>query len=177
MTEPPRPSQPAQTDPPASLNPTPETANADLPGGPGAAFTFIYYFSGASLITAFLAVKTLGVGWNTSLTGQLALTVGAIGGLFGAYFNRTQRLTLAFTSRKLFTRELNGVLAAEGYSLTQTTGSYSVYQRSRLGRLFSGDVYVQLGGQSAVLVSRAANIRTLKKAILQIPGTHLSPEK
>lgn len=178
MTEPQHPPQNAQpVPPPDSPKTVPQADKNELPGGPGAAFTFVYYFSGAALITAFLAAKTLGIGMNTGLTGQLALTIGTISGLLGTFFNRTRTLELTFTNRKTFTRELKGVLAAAGYTLAETTGSLSLYQRSRLGRLFAGDVYVQLRDNSAALVSRATNIRTLKKALLQIPGTHLSTRK
>ena len=139
--------------------------NSTLPSGPGVAFTFIYYFSGASLITALFAAKTLGVGFNTGLPGQLALLIGGISGLVGVFYNCTKTLEIPFSSHKALNRQLDEILADMGYTLADTVDGISVYQRSRLGRLFSGDIYLQRQEQFVVLVSRAVNIRTLQKRL------------
>lgn len=144
-------------------SPNDATVPPELPRGPGAAFTFTYYFSGAALITAFLAVKTLGVGLNTGITGQLALAIGTVGGLLGTLFNRARTLEVKFSSRKKFARQLEQALLGLGYLLTDQSNGILTYQRSRLGRLFSGDIYVQLQEESAIIVSRAGNIRSLEK--------------
>lgn len=150
---------------PSSASPPPTEDTPDLPGGPGAAFTFTYYFSGAALITALVAVKTLGVGFSAGITGQLALTVGSLGGLLGVFYNRTKTLEIPFSSRKSFIQTLNAALQEMGYLRSEMADSLWIYQRTRLGRLFSGDIYVQLQDKSAVVVSRAGNIRALQKQL------------
>ncbi|MEO1093516.1 MAG: hypothetical protein AAFX01_01285 [Cyanobacteria bacterium J06638_28] len=148
-----------KTSPPSS----PETS--ELPTGPGVAFTFIYYFSGASLIAALFTAKTLGVGFGNPITGEFALIGGSLAGLVAVFFNRTKTLEIPFTSRKTFLRELETTLAEMGYTLTETIDGISQYQRSPFQRWFSGDIYVQIREQSAALVSRAVNVRTLKKRL------------
>ncbi|NER81850.1 MAG: hypothetical protein F6K42_20260 [Leptolyngbya sp. SIO1D8] len=146
---------------------TPETSPemTDLPTGPGVTFTFIYYFSGAALITTLLAVKTLGVGFGAGITGQLALLVGSVAGLLGTFYNRTKILEIPVSKPKVFARQLEETLSEMGYTLTETVDTVSVYQRSRFRRLFSGDIFVQNQDKGVVLVSRAVNIRTLEKRL------------
>ncbi len=137
----------------------------DLPQGPGAVFTFIYYFSGAALITVLFTAKTLGVGFNTEIVGQSALLVGGVGGLLGTFYNRTKTLEIAVTQSKAFTRKLAEVLTEMGYTLKQSSDGISIYQRSGLGRFFAGEIYVQQQERAVVFVSRAATIRTLAKRL------------
>ncbi len=138
---------------------------ADLPSGPGGTFTFIYYFSGAALITALFTVKTLGVGLSTGLPGEFALVGGLIAGTAGVFFNRTQTVEIPFQRRKLFKQQLASVMADLGYVCKDSENGIDCYQRSSLQRWFAGDIYVRVQEQSALFVSRAANIRTLKKRL------------
>ncbi|MEM9005822.1 MAG: hypothetical protein AAGE59_20140 [Cyanobacteria bacterium P01_F01_bin.86] len=148
----------------------PETSNqssetSEMPRGPGAVFTFVYYFSGAALVTVLFTAKTLGVGFGTVITGELALLVGSLSGLLGVFYNRTKTLEIAVTKPKAFTRQMEAALADMGYTLAETIDDIAVYQRSSFSRLFTGDIYVQKQEGAVVLVSRAANIRTLEKRL------------
>lgn len=136
-----------------------------MPRGPGAVFTFVYYFSGAALVTVLFTAKTLGVGFGTVITGELALLVGSLSGLLGVFYNRTKTLEIAVTKPKVFTRQMEAALADMGYTLAETIDGIAVYQRSSFSRLFTGDIYVQKQEGAVVLVSRAANIRTLEKRL------------
>lgn len=136
-----------------------------LPQGPGALFTFVYYFSGASLITVLFTVKTLGVGFNAGITGPLALVLGALGGVAGVFFNQTKTLEMTVAKPKAFDRQLAETLTDMGYSLTETMDGVARYRRSPFSRLFSGDIYVQKQDSTVWVVSRAANIRTLSKRL------------
>lgn len=143
----------------------PSSETSELPTGPGIAFTFIYYFSGAALITSLFTAKTLGVGFSSGITGEFALIGGSLTGLVAVFFNRTKTLEIPFTSRKTFLRQVETTLADMGYTLTETVDGISQYQRSPFQRWFSGDIYVQIRERSAALVSRAANVRALKKRL------------
>ena len=137
----------------------------DLPKGPGIAFTFVYYFSGAALVTALFTAKTLGVGFSSGITGQFALAAGSLGGLLGVFFNRTKTLEISVAKPKVFNREMEAALTEMGYVLAETVDGIAVYQQSPLRRLFSGDIYVQKQRKTVVFVSRAANIRRLAKRL------------
>lgn len=143
--------------------PEPSSLPSELPTGPGPVFTFAYYFSGAALIATLVVVKALGAGLGTGITGQLALAAGSIGGTLGVLFNRTKTLEISVSGRRAWKQPLEQALTARGYTLAATEGPVSVYQKSRLRRLFAGDIYVYHHDQTVVLVSRAANIRALEK--------------
>lgn len=146
----------------------PESAlDAALPTGPGASFTFIYYFSTAAFITALVTAKTFGVGLTTGLPGEIALIGGAIGGTLGVLLNRSKTLEVPFTSKKKFRQQVNRALSTMRYALADTEGSIAVYQKPKASRFFAGDIYVQERDQSVVFVSRARNIRTLEKLLKQ----------
>jgi hypothetical protein len=145
---------------------TPNRADTDLPQGPGIAFTFIYYFSGAALITALFAAQSLGVGFATGLPGQVGLLGGLVGGSLGVLFNRTRTLEIPVTSPKQMAGKLASTLEAMGYTQTDTLeNGIEVYQQGSFRRFFTGAILVQRRSQAWFLVSRAANIRTLKKRL------------
>ena len=148
---------------------SPMTANSsldeELPIGPGASFTFLYYFSTAAVITALFTARTLGVGIVTPLPTEFALAGGALGGALGVLFNRSSTLTIPVTSPKKFRQEVTRVLSGMGYSLHATEGSVSRYQKANASRFFAGDIYVQPRPDATVFVSRASNIRTLKRRL------------
>ncbi|MEL6398168.1 MAG: hypothetical protein AAFR26_03670 [Cyanobacteria bacterium J06626_4] len=137
----------------------------ELPIGPGASFTFLYYFSTAAFITALFTARTLGVGIMTPLPVEFAVAGGAIGSALGVIFNRSSTLTIPVTSPKKFRQEVTRVLGEMGYSLQATEGSVSRYQKANASRFFAGDIYVQPRPDTTVFVSRASNIRTLKRRL------------
>jgi hypothetical protein len=156
---------------PAKAEPSAPTADAEekaqLPTGPGFALTFLYYFSGSVLVATFLAFKSFGYGLSTGLPGQLLLTVGAIGGFLGGFFNHTMTLTVPFKSRKQFLKTLvQDTLEPMGYELAEEVDDIWVYRRSTLRQIFSGKIYVEIQRDRAILASRAVHIRYLRKKLL-----------
>ncbi|MEO1181366.1 MAG: hypothetical protein AAFX51_11055, partial [Cyanobacteria bacterium J06636_28] len=81
------------------------------------------------------------------------------------FYNRTKMLKLEVTQPKAFMRKLAETLMDMGYTLTETLDDISLYRRSGLGKFFAGDIYVQRQDNAVILVSRAANIRTLAKRL------------
>jgi hypothetical protein len=138
-----------------------------LPEGPGFGLTFLYYFSGAALVTTLLAIKTLSVGLETGIPNQFGLVVGAVGGLLGASFNRSMTVDIPFTSKKVFTQKLETCLNAIGYTEDKAASGKGilVYQRPLLSQLFSGRVYVLLEDKQAHIRSRAMHVRAIRRKL------------
>lgn len=133
--------------------------------GPGFLPTFLYYFTGATIIFTLLAVKGLGLGLSTGVPEQLGLVGGLVAGGFGAYMNQTTSFSVQFRDRKKFLKELDAALRELGYEQTSEIEGVQVYERSSFRKLFSGKIYVQLEGNSATIASRASNTRQLRNAI------------
>lgn len=137
--------------------------------GPGFWPTFLYYFVSTTLITAFVSSKGLGVSLESGLPLRWGLILGAIAGIAGGYFNRTVTFSVEFNSRKKFLRNLNDVLAQMGYSQTseledsETEDDILIYQKSALGGLLSGKVFVQIGKGKAIFASRSVSSQKLRK--------------
>lgn len=155
------------TMPDSTADQTELTLDDELPTGPGAAFTFVYYFSTAAFITALVTAKTFGVSVTTPLPGEFALIGGVIGGTLGALFNRSKTLEVPISSKKKFLHQVNTALSQMGYVLKETQGSVMQYQRPNASRFFTGDIYLQQRDRTAIFVSRASNIRTLAKRLSQ----------
>lgn len=137
----------------------------ELPVGPGTSFTFLYYFVTAGVISWLFAARLFGVGLATPLPSEIGLFGGGIAGLLGIIFNRSQLLEVPFTSQKRFRQQLSDVLSGMGYTQTATEGSVTQYQKPNASRFFAGDIYVQQRPKSVVFVSRASNIRTIKRRL------------
>lgn len=148
---------------PDSPNDADLSLDEELPLGPGISFTFLYYFVTAGIITWLFAARLFGVGLSTPLLAEIGLLGGGTAGLLGILFNRSQTLEVPFTSKKQFRKQLNDVLTGMGYALDTTEGSVDRYQRPNASRFFAGDIFVQQRSKSAMFVSRASNIRTLKR--------------
>ena len=133
--------------------------------GPGFGFTFLYYFAGIGLITTLLMAQSLHVSLESGFPAQLGIGVGLVGGLIAAYFNQTLSLEVPFKGKKQFLRSLSQVLSEMGYTQVAETEGVLIYQRSPLRQLFSGKVYVQLNKQNALIFSRAAHIRSLRRRL------------
>jgi hypothetical protein len=136
-----------------------------VPQDPNFGMTFFYYFTTSALVATLLAVKGGGVVMGSGLQGELALGIGLVGGLLGAFYNHMTTLTVPFTRRKTFLKTLADTLAAMGYSLAEEVDGVQVYRRSPVRQLFSGKIYVQLHEKEAILASRAMHIRALKKRL------------
>lgn len=138
-----------------------------LPSGPGFGLTFLYYFSGTAVVTALLAVKTLGIGLDTGLPNLYGTMFGAVGGLMGALANRSTTLEIPVSSRKTFKRELDAALAEMGYTedIEASQDGVLVYRRPFLRQLLSGRIYVLLSEKQAQISSRALHMRGVKKRL------------
>ena len=151
--------------PDSTADKTDSALNEELPTGPGASFTFIYYFSTVAFIMALATAKTFGVGLATPLTGECALVGGAIGGTLGVLFNRSKTLEVSFTNKKTFRQQMNRAFADMRYSLESLEGTVARYQKPNASRFFAGDIYVQERDKSVIFVSRARNIRILERLL------------
>ncbi len=148
-------------------SPTPKDLNLDdeLPVGPGTSFTFLYYLVTAGVISWLFAARLFGVGLTTLLPAEIGLLGGGIAGLLGILFNRSQTLEVPFSSKKKFRQQLHDVMVGMGYALETTEGSVDRYQKPNASRFFAGDIFVQQRDQSAIFISRASNIRMLKRRL------------
>ncbi|MBD2106510.1 hypothetical protein [Nodosilinea sp. FACHB-13] len=138
-----------------------------LPSGPGFGFTFLYYFSGTALVTALLAVNSLGIGLDTGLPNLYGTLFGTAGGLLGAFGNRSTTLILPINSRKTFKRELDAALAEMGYTEDAEANleGILVYRRPFVRQLLSGRVYVLLSDKQAQISTRAVHMGGIKKRL------------
>ncbi|MBW4459309.1 MAG: hypothetical protein KME47_03590 [Nodosilinea sp. WJT8-NPBG4] len=138
-----------------------------LPSGPGFGLTFLYYFSGTALVTALLAVKSLGIGFDTGMPNLYGTLFGTVGGLMGAFVNRSTTLALPISSRKTFKRELDAALAEMGYTEDSEANleGILVYRRPFVRQLLSGRVYVLLSEKQAQISSRAVHMGSIKKRL------------
>ncbi len=139
-----------------------------LPAGPGFGLTFLYYFSGTALVTALLAVKTLGVGLESGLPNLYGTALGTVGGLLGALVNRSTTLTVPFSSRKTFKRELDAALADMGYTEDTTAhlDGILVYRRPFVRQLLSGRIYVLIDEKQAQIGTRLIHMGGIKQRLV-----------
>ena len=127
--------------------------------------TFYYYFTGMTLIVAFLASQVLGLSLTQPFPYRYGITIGLIAGLVGAYFNRSMTLSLEFKNKKAFTNTLNTSLSEMGFEPKSELDDFVVYQRPALRNLFSGKVFVKIENGMATIISRASIIRRLRQKI------------
>jgi hypothetical protein len=146
--------------------PTPDDT-PELPPGPGFGATFLYYFLGTALVTTLLATQTLGMTLETGIPTQFGLLVGAVGGLIGAFANRSNTLVVPCPSEKKFNQQLDTVLTDMGYSQDQEASieNVLVYRRPPLRQAFSGKVYVLIQDNQAQIRSRAIHISSIKQRL------------
>lgn len=137
--------------------------------GPGFASTFMYYFVATAFVTTFMASRALSITISTGLPQQLGLVVGLFAGGLGGYFNRTIEFSMTAAKPAKMMKELEGKLADMGYKKVETSkgldDDVTVYERSAIGRLVSGKVYVVLEDGSVTIASRAVHIRRLRKLL------------
>lgn len=140
--------------------------------GPGLWITFAYYFLGTTAIAALLGSRLL-PGETSGSALLLAVPVGAVAGLLGAAFNRTERLSVTVRDPAAFRRDLDRALAELGFEADPTIAfdpesefaGFSAYRRSQLGRWLSGMVLVRTDGTEATLASRASVLRRLERRL------------
>ncbi|MEM8544491.1 MAG: hypothetical protein AAGF66_10960 [Cyanobacteria bacterium P01_H01_bin.119] len=138
--------------------------------GPGFFLTFLYYFSGSTLLASLMAAQSLQIPYGTGIPMQMGAAIGLFGGTIGGYFNRSATLEVPFNGkRKTFLERLNPILDEMGYRRADTvedeTGEIWVYQRSLLRQMFSGKIYVQLQANAATITSRAVHLRGLRRQL------------
>ena len=134
--------------------------------GPGAVPTFLYYFTSATLLTSFVALKGLNLSFATGGPQQLGLLGGLLAGGIGAYFNRTVAIALAAPESGQARTGVEAVLADMGYHLSETVDDdgmvVQVYERSALRQLLSGRIYLQRQDQ-CIVAGRAGQLRQLQR--------------
>ncbi len=170
--------------------PAPDLPENPLPQGPGTASTFLYYFSTSALVGSFVVSRGLHLGLQTGIPTQVGILFGLVAGSLGAYINRSTQLQMTVANPTQFQQTLEAALEQMGYgpvpppedteestdkgakakkanlanSATQAA-PYLTYQRSSLSQFFAGKLYAQITPSQATIVSRAANIRRLKKLL------------
>jgi type II secretory pathway pseudopilin PulG len=167
--------------------PAPDRPENPLPQGPGAASTFLYYFSTSALVGSFVVSRGLHLGLQTGIPTQIGILFGLVAGSLGAYINRSTQLQMTVANPKQFQQTLEAALEKMGYGPVPTpedteestdkgakankvnaatqAAPYLTYQRSSLSQFFAGKLYAQITPSQATIVSRAANIRRLKKLL------------
>jgi hypothetical protein len=159
-----------------------------MPAGPGFTLTFLYYFVSSALLGTFAASQALGIGLSTRIPFQIGVVLGVIVGGVGAYFNRSVTIELPIQGRKQFINRLSQILIQMGFepqaepelgpiaepeteleakpeAKETDLDGITIYEKSILGTLLSGSVYVKLGSETATVMSRAATIRRLEKVL------------
>ncbi|MGB3612160.1 MAG: hypothetical protein WBA10_00090 [Elainellaceae cyanobacterium] len=154
----------------------PKPADAALKAsdvGPGAFATFLYYFTSTTILSALVVVRGLDLSVTTGVPQRLGLMVGLLAGALGVYFNRTVTLEVAASNSDRTLAEIEAALSELGYSLDEaalaaaddTDLPFRVYQRSALGKLLSGRVYVQQAKNQLIVASRAVHLRQLRRQL------------
>ncbi len=136
--------------------------------GPGFTATFLYYFASVAIIFSLVAAQALGVSATSGFPQQLGLAGGILGGLVGAYFNRSTSFTVPVKKEKPFRNKLNGILTQMGYEQMEAPDkdpTLLIYTRKGASRFLSGKVYVDFGKDSVTIASRAIQIKALKRLI------------
>lgn len=138
-----------------------------MPSGPGFTVTFLYYFVSTALLGAFISSQALSISLSSRIPFQIGIVLGAIGGGVATYFYRSVTIELPIQGSKLFMNRLNQTLVAMGFaSQSELDEGITVYQKSNMGNLLVGSVYVQVGTDSVTLMSRAITIRRLQKQLI-----------
>lgn len=70
--------------------------------GPENSLTFLYYFGTTTLITIVLASLVLHLSPMSSITNQMGIVMGLVGGFLGLYFNRSLTLKQPIKGHKVF---------------------------------------------------------------------------
>lgn len=133
--------------------------------GPGAAATFLYYFTSTAVILSFVVAQSIGIGIDTGVPQQVGAIGGLMAGVLGTYFNRTISFSVPYESAKKFLNRLETTLSQLGYEQIAEVDGVRTYQRSGLSKWFSGRVFVQTEAGTATIASRAITIRNLKQVI------------
>lgn len=137
--------------------------------GPGFLPTFLYYFSGSTLIATLVLARGVSLEGHAPFPTQLGLLVGVIGGLLGATLNRTVTLEIPLAGKRQFASRLRQTLADLGYEEQPAdpnqAANLSIYARPRLAGLFSGKIFIQLDPTTATIASRAHTLRRLRKRL------------
>jgi hypothetical protein len=131
--------------------------------GPGAAATFLYYFTSTALVITFVMSRSVG---SESLSQPISVLGGVVAGGLAVYFNRTTSFTMPVQSRKKFLKSLDATLAQLGYQQVSEAEDLRTYERSSFSKWFSGRIFVQIVDQEATIASRAATVRALKKLLV-----------
>jgi len=132
--------------------------------GPGLLPTFLYYFVATTLIVAIAVSQGTGTSLETGDPYQVGIVFGLLAGAFGAYFNRYVMIAIPLKT-KAEKRHLSHTLSAMGYVETNQLEDVTVYERSALGKFFSGKFLVQIEQDTATISGRSSRIKALQKRL------------
>lgn len=145
---------------------------ANLPG-PSGWFTFLYYFSTTILVVTVIGSRGLHLPWAAAQLYQYGLLLGTVAGLLGVIFNRTTQCQLSFRKKATYQRQVDQLLTTLGYE--QDTAAmerqpddgpgFVIYHKTGLAGLFAGRVFLLWQQKSVQIISRAANIRQLRRQL------------
>lgn len=135
--------------------------------GPGFVPTFLYYFVSTTLIGLLVLAQSGAAEGLVFTPYQIAIALGLLAGLLGAYFNSYQTITLPVPNRGVFTQKLNGILSAMGYQEASQLEEFAVYERGSFQKIFSGKLLVQIDKdkKEATIVGRSSRIRQIKQQL------------
>jgi hypothetical protein len=136
----------------------------------GFSATFLYYFTGTSLIAAITSAQALHLDLASGLPFQFGGLLGVLAGGVGAYYNRTTQLEIPIATPKTFNPKFAQTLQNMGYTPVdpddiETLPGYEVYRRSGLRHWFSGSLLVRRQPQQVQLYGRARINRQLQKLL------------
>ncbi|MEM1369409.1 MAG: hypothetical protein AAGG02_15645 [Cyanobacteria bacterium P01_H01_bin.15] len=142
-----------------------------MPQGPGFAFTFLYYFSLSAFITILVTVQGTNFSWQDGFPYQVGTLLGLIAATFSATSNRSTTIVIPFVGRKKFSYQLEQALEDMGFKHCEPRESaLTVYRKSAVRSLFSGQIYVQLDEKKATIHGRVRNLKRLQKIV--VPSTN-----
>jgi hypothetical protein len=132
--------------------------------------TFLYYFTGTSLIAAITSAQALHLDLASGLPFQFGGLFGVLAGGVGAYYNRTTQVEIPIATPKTFNPKFAQTLQNMGYTAvdqdeSETLPGYEVYRRSGLRHWFSGSLLVRRQPQQVKLYGRARINRQLQKLL------------
>ena len=135
--------------------------------GPGFALTFLYYFALATLIVGIATMEMLHVGAKSALPYQYGIAFALPFGLLNAWTKRSKTLSLSIKNRGSFNRKLKQVLSELKFEMsgepeTEDGTTYQTFRKSGVAGWLSGEVYVAIAGNEAVIASRSTLIKKLE---------------
>jgi hypothetical protein len=143
----------------------PSSESELLPSGPNGFITFLYYFGLTSLILSVAIAQSLHLDLGTPTPYQYAFILGVIGGIWGAYFNRSVTLELKSHQPQNLLANLENKLNELGFIQCQEQDGIRIYSPRFLPSLFMGKIRILVQENQVRIVGRAVHIQKLQQSI------------